>query len=113
VFSYGNTVCTVEGAKDLQELLRDKCANRVMPKRIPDEIIREVMHLRQTRYYDFNVKHFQEKLSENHDISVTYTYVKRMLQAVGLAEVATARGKHRRKRARRARCGMMLHMDAN
>jgi hypothetical protein len=97
----------------LQDKLRDKRAGRVMPKRVSPDVVREIMHLRQSRYFDFNVQHFHEKLQEKHDISVGYTYVKRLLQMTGLAEKAPARGKHRRLRPRRPRVGMMLHIDGS
>ena len=97
----------------LQDELRDKRAGRVMPKRVEPEMVREIMQLRQTRYFDFNIQHFHEKLQEKHDISVGYTYVKRLLQTTGLAEKAPAKGKHRRQRPRRPRVGMMLHIDGS
>jgi hypothetical protein len=71
------------------------------------------MHLRQTRYFDFNIKHFQEKLNEQHRIVLGYTYLKQLLQTTGLAEKAASRGTHRRRRLRRPRGGMMLHMDGS
>jgi hypothetical protein len=97
----------------LQGELRDKRAGRVMPKRVAPDVVREIMHLRESRYFDFNIQHFHEKLQEKHDISVGYTYVKRLLQTTGLAEKAPAKGKHRRQRARRPRVGMMLHIDGS
>jgi len=101
--------CVLEGL----EGLRDKRAGRRMPRRISDATIREIIHLRQARYFDFNIQHFWEKLKERHDIDVGYSYVKRLLQTTGLAEKAPARGKHRRQRQRRPRKGMMLHMDGS
>jgi hypothetical protein len=103
----------VEIRERLQDTLRDKRAGRVMPKQVKPDVVREIMHLRQTRYFDFNIQHFHEKLQEKHDISVGYTYVKRLLQTTGLAEKAPARGKHRRLRPRRPRVGMMLHIDGS
>jgi hypothetical protein len=97
----------------LQDRLRDKRAGRTMPKRVPPDIVREIMHLRQSRYFDFNIQHFHEKLHERHGISVCYTYVKRLLQTTGLAEKAKGKGKHRRQRPRRPRVGMMLHIDGS
>jgi transposase len=101
--------CVLEGI----EALRDKRAGRAMPKRIPDDVIREIMHLRQARYSEFNMQHFHDRLSEEHTIKVSYSYLKRLLQTTGLAEKAPARGKYRRKRPRRPRTGMMLHMDGS
>lgn len=97
----------------LHEVLRDKRAGRLMPKQVDAETVREIMHLRQSRYYDFNVKHFHEKLVEKHKISLSYTYVKTLLQTTGLADKAPAKGKHRRQRQRRPRVGMMLHIDGS
>jgi hypothetical protein len=97
----------------LHNVLRDKRAGRVMPKQVDPDVVREIMHLRQTRYFDFNVQHFHEKLQEKHGVSVGYTYVKRLLQTTGLAEKAPAKGKHRRQRQRRPRVGMMLHIDGS
>lgn len=101
--------CVLEGI----EGLRDKRAGRRMPQRISDATIREIMQLREARYFDFNIQHFSEKLREGHGISVSYSYVKRLLQTTGLAEKAEARGKHRRKRQRRPLKGMMMHMDGS
>lgn len=99
--------------EQLRDTLRDKRAGRVIGKRVKDDVIREIMHLRQSRYYDFNITHFHEKLKEKHKISLSYSYVKRLLQTTGLAEKAPARGKHRRLRPRRPRVGMMLHIDGS
>jgi len=97
----------------LQDRLRDKRAGRVIGKRVKDDVIREILHLRESRYFDFNITHFHEKLQEKHGISLSYSYVKRLLQMTGLAEKAPARGKHRRMRPRRPRVGMMLHIDGS
>jgi hypothetical protein len=93
--------------------VRDRRAGRPMPKRIEDETIKEIVHLRQTRYFDFNLVHFHQMLGERHNIRASYTYVKNLLQGTGLAERAKARGKHRRRRERRPMVGMMLHMDGS
>jgi hypothetical protein len=97
----------------LRDTLRDKRAGRVIGKRVKDDVIREILHLRESRYFDFNITHFHEKLREKHKIRLSYTYVKRLLQMTGLAEKAPARGKHRRLRPRRPRVGMMLHIDGS
>jgi hypothetical protein len=97
----------------LGDTLRDKRAGRVIGKRVKDDVIREILHLRQSRYFDFNLTHFHEKLREKHHISLSYSYIKRLLQTTGFAEKAPARGKHRRLRSRRPRVGMMLHIDGS
>jgi len=76
-----------------------------------DEVAR-VLELFETRYFDFTVKHFHEKLPE-HGVGRSYTWTKNTLQAGGLVTQAKRRGQHRRKRARRPMVGMMLHQDGS
>ncbi len=66
-----------------------------------------------TRYWDFTAKHFHEKLGPEHDIWRSYTWTKLVLQEAGCVRRAKAKGAHRRKRARRAMAGMMLHQDGS
>jgi hypothetical protein len=53
------------------------------------------------QYFDFNVRHFHEKLVEQHNIQLSYTWVKTALQMAGLVKRARKRGKHRKPRERR------------
>jgi hypothetical protein len=59
------------------------------------------------------VRHFVEKLQEEHGIDLSYTWVKTALQTAGLVAKARKRGKHRKKRPRRALPGMLLHVDGS
>jgi hypothetical protein len=72
-----------------------------------------VLGLYQEKYSDFNVGHFHEKLSSEHGIQLSYTWVKKALQAAGLVKIRRRRGPHRRRRPRRPLPGMMLHIDAS
>jgi len=83
------------------------------PKRMPLATVEKVLQLYQERYHDFNVRHFHEKLREEHGIQLSYTWVKLALQGAGLAKKARKRGVHRKQRPRRPLPGMMLHLDAN
>ena len=65
------------------------------------------------QYFDFSVRHFCEKLREEHHLQLSYTWVKQLLQGAGLVVRAPQRGVHRRRRERRAMAGMMLHIDAS
>jgi hypothetical protein len=56
---------------------------------------------------------FHEKLSGEHGIELSYTWVKKALQAAGLVKTAKRRGPHRKRRPRRPLPGMMLHIDAS
>ena len=83
------------------------------PKRVPLETVETVLRLYQQEYFDFNVRHFHEKLSGEHDIHLSYTWVKQALQGAGLVKTRRKRGKHRKRRPRRPLPGMLLHIDAS
>jgi hypothetical protein len=77
------------------------------------ETIAEVLRLYREKYAGFSVQHFHEKLVEEHNIQLSYTWVKKALQGAGLVEKEAKRGVHRKKRERRPVPGMMLHIDAS
>lgn len=83
------------------------------PKRVAVEEAERVLKLYQEKYSDFNVRHFHEKLASDHGIQLSYTWVKKALQAAGLVKTRRRRGPHRRRRPRRPLPGMMLHIDAS
>lgn len=83
------------------------------PKRVPLKTVETVLRLYQEQYFDFNVRHFHEKLSSEHDIHLSYTWVKQALQGAGLVKPRRKRGKHRKRRPRRPLPGMMLHIDGS
>jgi len=59
------------------------------------------------------VRHFHEKLREEHGIALSYTWVKLALQGAGLVAKAPQRGRHHRRRERRVMSGMLLHIDGS
>lgn len=83
------------------------------PKRIPVATLEKVLQLYREKYFDFNVRHFHEKLAEEHGIELSYTWVKLALQGAGLVGKQRRRGTHRRRRPRRPLPGMLLHIDAS
>lgn len=83
------------------------------PKRVPLETVETVLRLYQEQYFDFNVRHFHEKLTAEHNINLSYTWVKAALQGAGLVKPRRQRGKHRKRRARRPLPGMLLHIDGS
>lgn len=93
--------------------LFDKRVGKASPKRIPVEVVEQVMGLYREKYFDLNVKHYHEKLVEEHKIEVSYTWVKGLLQGAGLVAKDSVRKKHRRKRERKPLKGMMLHIDGS
>jgi len=93
--------------------LYDRRRGKPSPKRVPLETVARVLELYREKYFDFNVKHFHEKLSEEHKIELSYTWVKTALQGAGLVKKERKRGTHRKRRPRRELTGMMLHIDGS
>jgi len=81
--------------------------------RIPLEIAEKVLTLYQEQYFDFSVLHFHEKLRKEHQIELSYSWVKQALQGAGLVARRRKRGSHRRRRPRRPLPGMLLHIDGS
>ena len=93
--------------------LWDRRTGTPSPKRVKLEVVEKVLVLYREKYSDFSVKHFHEKLEEEHGIRLSYTWVKLALQGAGLVSKARQRGLHRRRRERRPMAGMMLHIDGS
>jgi transposase len=93
--------------------LFDHRTQRPSPKRVPMAEVEAVLKLYREKYFDLNVKHFVEKLGKEHQILLSYTWVKTALQSAGLVKRYSKRGPHRRKRPRRPLPGMMLHVDGS
>jgi hypothetical protein len=67
--------------------LYDHRHHRPSPKRVPVKTLDKVLELYRETYSDFNVRHFHEKLREEHGIHYSYTWVKKALQTSGLITV--------------------------
>ena len=59
------------------------------------------------------MRHFHEKLSEEHGTHLSYSWVQLALQGAGLVAKQRRRGTQRRRRPRRPLPGMLLHIDAS
>jgi transposase len=81
--------------------------------RVPMEIAEEVLRLYGEVYFDLNIRHFHEKLGDEHSIRLSYTWVQQALQGAGLVAKRRKGGPHRRRRPRRPLPGMMLHIDGS
>jgi transposase len=95
------------------EGLRDRRRGRKSEKRVPLAQVEAVLGLYQEQYFDFNVRHFHEKLTAEHGIKLSYTWVKLALQGAGLVKKGRKRGVHRKRRPRRPLPGMLLHIDGS
>ena len=93
--------------------LLDRRRCRPSEKRVPLATVERVLQLYREQYFDFNVRHFHEKLVEEHGVELSYTWVKAVLQGAGLVRKGRKRGPHRKRRPRRALPGMLLHIDGS
>ena len=93
--------------------LADRRKGHPSQKRVALHQAQEVLRLYREVYYDLNIRHFHEKLQEEHGIELSYTWVQKALQGAGLVARGQRRGKHRRRRERRALPGMLLHIDGS
>jgi transposase len=93
--------------------LYDRRKRRPSPKKVAMGTAERVLQLYREKYFDFNVRHFHEKLGEEHGIELSYTWVKLALQTAKLVTKRNRRGRHRRRRPRRPLPGMLLHIDAS
>ena len=93
--------------------LFDRRRGKPSPKRVPVATVEKVLALYREKYFDLNVRHFHEKLSEQHQMDLSYTWVKSALQGAGLVARQRQRGVHRKRRERRPLPGMLLHIDGS
>src|SRR5258708_17409035 len=93
--------------------LVDRRKGKPSDKRVPLEQVEEAFRLFREIYFDLNMRHFHEKLSEEHGIHFSYTCAQKALQGAGLVARGRKRRKHRRRRERRPMPGMLLHIDGS
>src|SRR6202046_2957425 len=93
--------------------LFDRRRGKPSPKRVPVVVLERVLELYREKYFDFNLRHFHEKLASKHEIELSYSWVKGVLQGAGLVARGRKRGVHRKRRPRRPLPGMLLHIDGS
>ena len=93
--------------------LIDRRKGRPSDRRVPLAKVEQVLGLYRDTYFDLNMRHFHEKLGEEHGIELSYTFVQKALQGAGLVARGRKRRKHRRRRERRPMPGMLLHIDGS
>lgn len=93
--------------------LFDRRLRRPSPRAVPLATVRKVLELYREHYHDYNVRHFHEKLQQDHGITLSYQWVKTALQTAGLVAKRRNRGPHRRRRPRRPLRGMLVHCDGS
>jgi hypothetical protein len=100
---------------DLFEIegLRDRRTGKRQPTRIPAKTVEKLCQLKKDFYADFSARHFHQFATEKHGLKISYTWTRMVLQAKGLMEKASGRGRYRRKRERRPMVGLLVHQDAS
>src|SRR5260370_10839164 len=93
--------------------LFDRRRGQPAPRRVPLARVEQVLGLDRERYHDLKLRHFHEKLCAEHEIDLSYTWVKQALQGAGLVAQGRKRGVHRKRRPRRPLPGMLLHVDGS
>jgi transposase len=93
--------------------LVDMRRGRPSPRRTPVAEIERILELYRESYSGFNARHFFSTVKREHGVKLSYSCVKQILQGAGLIQKRRSRGRHRRKRERRARFGEMLHLDGS
>jgi transposase len=93
--------------------LFDRRRGKPSPKRVSVAVVKQVLDLYREKYFDLNVRHFHEKLQSEHQVELSYSWVKGVLQGAGWVAKERKRGVHRQRRARRPLPGMLLHIDGS
>jgi transposase len=81
--------------------LADRRKGKPACHRIPLKTVEDIFRLYREQYKDFNVRHFHEKLREQHHIEISYSRLYQALIGSGLVEKHRRRAPHRRCRERR------------
>jgi hypothetical protein len=96
-----------------EEGLRDRRLGKASSRRADAAEIGRMHGLFRDRYADFSIRHFHETLVREYNYKLCYTVTRLALQPAGLVRKTTLRGKHRKKRERRALPGMLLTRDGS
>jgi transposase len=91
----------------------DRRREQPSPRRVPLAELERILQLYRARYRGFNVRHFHQIIRREHQVTVSYSWVKHALQAAGLVPTRRPRGRHRRRREPRACFGELLHIDGS
>ena len=88
---------------------------RVPANKTPTELKSVVQSLLRDRYFDFNITHFREKLTQEHGVNLSHDTLLRWAHEKHLVKRAhhIRRPKLHRTRRRMPRAGMLLQMDGS
>lgn len=80
--------------------------------KLNDAMSKKIIKLYEDIYYDFNVLHFNDKLYEDHNISLSYESIRQLLTKTG-KHIPKKRKKVYRRRRRMPKAGMLIQMDSS
>lgn len=98
-----------QGAAGLVHKLRGRASNR----RLNPETRQRAVKLHQERYADFGPTLACEKLASEHELKLSPNTLTGLLKERGLWQRRRRRGKHRKRRERRASFGSLVQMDGS
>lgn len=93
--------------------LLDRRRQQPSPRLAPFAEVERILRLYRERYAGFNVRHFHQLVRRDHEVTLSYSFVKAALQKAGLVAKRRARGRHRRRREPRPCFGELLHLDGS
>lgn len=93
--------------------LLDQRRRTPSPHKVSVIELERILRLYRERYAGFNVRHFHQIARREHQVTLSYSWVKQALQQAGLVAKHRARGRHRRRREPRACFGELLHIDGS
>lgn len=93
--------------------LVDRRRSSPSARSVPVAEVTRILELYRKSYGGWNVRHYYQTIRRDHGVTVSYTFVKQALQGAGLVPKLKARGRHRRRRERKACFGEMLHIDGS
>jgi transposase len=93
--------------------LFDRRRQRPSPKQAPYKEVERILRLYRETYIGFNVRHFHQIVQREYGVKLSYTFVKKALQESGLVARRKSRGRHRKRRERRACFGELVHIDVS
>lgn len=93
--------------------LLDRRRGTPSPRIAPFAEVQRILRLYRERYQGFNGRHFHEIARREHGVKLSYSFVKKALQAAGLLKKNRSRGRHRLRREPKAYMGEMLHLDGS
>ena len=96
-------------ASGIQGILRPKLPSN---RKLPDSLKEQVKRLYRQTYYDFNIRHFNDKLQENHKINLSYETVRQILISGRLHVPKKKKLVHRRRR-HMPKAGLLIQMDSS